>query len=162
MLSHHFITLFLVFFSYITLWHRIGSLVFFLHDISDICLYIGKTAHNAGWEGTASIIFPMFIISFFFTRIIYFPWIIYSAWITNFYNKGFYEFIPNEIFSLTQRGLCINEHCFSTYLMLLYGMIALFCLHCYWFYRIILLVKSTIQNKGIVPGDPRYQEKKTK
>jgi hypothetical protein len=160
MLIHHNATLILVGFSYVALFHRIGSLIFFLHDLSDICLYIGKMAHNAAWEKTASIVFPLFILSFFVTRIVYFPQLIYGCLISEVGGQAFYHFDSAATFlQVTQTGICVGGHCISSFLSLTYLLCVLLCLHFYWFYRIILLVISTIQNSGIVPGDPRYKAK---
>jgi hypothetical protein len=148
---------------FISRWHRMGSLIFFIHDISDVFLYVAKMCHNARWEAVASFIFPVFVVSFFFTRLIYFPLLIRACWYSDAAQAHmFYQYLPGVNLDFTQERGCIGGHCISTYLLMIYSTLALLTLHVFWFYRILLLVKSTYKNKGMVPGDPRYQENVTK
>jgi len=162
MLTHHIATLVLVSLSYLCLWHRPGAIIFFIHDLGDCFLYVGKMCHNAGWEKAASIIFPGFVLSFILTRIIYLPIYFYGLTHSDYAiaNPAFY-FPSNDLGTFINfDGVCFNGHCMSLFWFIVYHLGALICLHMYWLYRIFLLIIDTLKNSGIVPGDPRYKSKK--
>ena len=58
---------------------RIGSVVFAVHDASDIFLEVGKLTKYSGLEVIPSISFILFAISWFILRLIIFPIVIRSA-----------------------------------------------------------------------------------
>jgi hypothetical protein len=59
---------------------RIGSMILALHDASDLILELAKLCKYSGRELSASICFGLFAISWFFLRMVYFPfWVIKSS-----------------------------------------------------------------------------------
>jgi len=115
--SHHLVTLGLLFFSYKLKFHKIGILVSFCHDISDIVLEIGKTSVYRNTLLERNIWFAALLISWAGTRLFLFPvFIIYST-VFESVSK-----IPIDLFP----GIWI-------YVGFNGGLIFLFCLHVYWF-----------------------------
>ena len=79
---HHLATIFLIVFSYVSNFVRIGSLVMAIHDISDILLEAAKCFNYAGYMETSSVAFALFAIIFIVTRIILFPYVIlHTTWV---------------------------------------------------------------------------------
>ena len=59
---------------------RIGSMILALHDASDLILELAKLCKYSGRELSASICFGLFATSWFFLRMVYFPfWVIKSS-----------------------------------------------------------------------------------
>ena len=75
MVIHHFATLFLIFFSYIANFLRLGTLVMAIHDISDIILELAKCFLYKGHK-VADDIFTAFAITFIVSRIFVYPYMI--------------------------------------------------------------------------------------
>lgn len=60
---------------------KIGIMVFLCHDVNDIFMEVAKLCRYAQREGLATCMFTVFLISWFASRMIYFPlWCIRSAW----------------------------------------------------------------------------------
>lgn len=59
---------------------------------------------------------------------------------------------------LTEDGICLTKYCIAPIKFSIALACLLWLLHIYWFYRTIQLALRTLQNKGNVPGDPRYIE----
>lgn len=60
---------------------KIGTMVFLCHDINDVFMEFAKMSKYARFDGLANALFACFVISWFVTRMFYFPvWIISSAW----------------------------------------------------------------------------------
>lgn len=52
-----------------------------LHDPSDIILEVTKMLNYAEWELTSTVMFVVFMASWFLTRLVYFPFfIVWSTW----------------------------------------------------------------------------------
>jgi len=79
MLMHHFATIFLLATSYIGHYWRIGVYIKVLMDLADICLHFGKTLKYLGRNLVADITFGFFFALWIFTRLIWFPYVIYSC-----------------------------------------------------------------------------------
>ncbi|KAM4610944.1 ceramide synthase 5-like [Polymixia lowei] len=80
MLVHHLATITLITFSYANNMLRAGTLVMCVHDASDIFLEAAKLANYAKYQRICDALFVVFSISFFFTRLVIFPfWIVYSV-----------------------------------------------------------------------------------
>ncbi len=55
-------------------------MVMVLHDPSDIILEVTKMLSYAEWEQTSTVMFVVFMASWFLTRLVYFPfWIVWST-----------------------------------------------------------------------------------
>ena len=60
-------------------------MIMILHDPSDIILEVTKMLNYAEWEQTSTVMFAVFMASWFLTRLVYFPfWIVWSTrWVAN-------------------------------------------------------------------------------
>ena len=55
-------------------------MIMVLHDPSDIILEGTKMLNYAGWEAISTVMFVVFMASWFLTRLVYFPfWIVWST-----------------------------------------------------------------------------------
>ncbi|XP_027699867.1 ceramide synthase 4-like [Vombatus ursinus] len=70
---HHFVTITLIFFSYSANFVHIGTLVLLLHDVSDIFMEACKMLIYAQWSQARDIMFILFALVFFVSRLILFP-----------------------------------------------------------------------------------------
>lgn len=70
---HHFITVALLGFSWVTNCVRIGSLILLLHEASDTVILIGKVFRYLKYEKTTDCCFALFIVVWFTTRVYIFP-----------------------------------------------------------------------------------------
>uniref|UniRef100_A0A7M4FI60 Ceramide synthase 3 n=1 Tax=Crocodylus porosus TaxID=8502 RepID=A0A7M4FI60_CROPO len=74
---HHLAAIGLMGFSWCANYLRIGTLVLIIHDIADFWLEAAKMFNYARWEKTCNVLFLIFSVMFFITRIILFPlWIL--------------------------------------------------------------------------------------
>jgi ceramide synthetase len=122
---HHFTTALLMTFSYTSGMHRIGALILFVHDISDVFLEWAKGT-NYIWEGSAatSIFFALFAGMFFVCRLIVYPF--WMVLITMKYSD--HDFCHREWWGLDFMGLLLST---------------LLCLHMFWMYLITnILIKA--------------------
>ncbi|CAC5378028.1 Ceramide synthase 5 [Mytilus coruscus] len=80
MVTHHVVTIILVFFSWVTNFVRIGTLVLCVHDAVDYFLAGAKIATYMKKETLSTILFGMFLLVWIATRLIIFPFfVVYSA-----------------------------------------------------------------------------------
>lgn len=80
MLFHHIFTSLLLLFSWVCNFVRIGCLIIVIHDIADVFLESAKVFNYAKWSISAHVMFANFSLSFFFGRIVLFPfWVIHSS-----------------------------------------------------------------------------------
>ncbi|CAK8696075.1 ceramide synthase 2-like [Clavelina lepadiformis] len=73
---HHLATIFLITFSYVANFVRIGTLVMAIHDISDIFLEAAKCLHYAKHHVVAESTFTLFAIIFIISRIMVYPYMV--------------------------------------------------------------------------------------
>ncbi|CAK8691204.1 unnamed protein product [Clavelina lepadiformis] len=94
---HHLATLGLIIFSYVTNLVRIGTLVLALCDISDVFLEAGKSLHYVKFQKSADLMFVLFAVVFFLSRVVAFPVVVIhtayvkSMWLAKPY-PGYYVF----------------------------------------------------------------------
>lgn len=86
MFIHHIFTNLLIFGSSIFRFSYIGSMVFMIHDISDIPVDLSKLANFLKWKKTTSACFLIMCITWVITRLIILPFIVwrsvlYEAWL---------------------------------------------------------------------------------
>lgn len=92
MLVHHLATIFLITFSYANNMLRAGTLVMCVHDASDIFLEAAKLANYAKYQRLCDGLFVLFSISFFFTRLVIYPfWVVYSVLVESWEIVGPYQ-----------------------------------------------------------------------
>jgi hypothetical protein len=85
-MSHHIASVFLIVFSYLARFARVGSVVLAIHDASDVFLEIGKLTKYYGLEIVPSIAFVLFALQWVLLRLIYFPF--HVIWSTRYaYHK---------------------------------------------------------------------------
>lgn len=140
MIAHHLITITLITFSYEFNFMRIGSSILLLHDIADIFLESAKCIHYASkvkkfaWLAVpCDILFGIFAVSFFLTRLVYYPYYVIGS---------------------TMTELCqVVDMSYKGWYVMIYGFLAfkwaLFGLHCFWFSLIFKMVVRQLQ--GIRP-----------
>ena len=97
MLSHHLITLLLLYFSWMHGYYRIGLLVLFSHDACDPFLEIGKISNYLHLTSLGIASFAGLIISWISLRLLFFPSLVYTAafegfWILGHDVSGYYFF----------------------------------------------------------------------
>uniref|UniRef100_H2ZH54 Homeobox domain-containing protein n=1 Tax=Ciona savignyi TaxID=51511 RepID=H2ZH54_CIOSA len=96
-LIHHMATIFLIVFSYVANFVRIGSMVMAIHDISDVILELAKCfvyAKKAVW---ADNLFTLFAVVFIISRLIIYPYcVIHTTWVKSMWlfkpYAGYYFF----------------------------------------------------------------------
>jgi len=82
MTLHHICAVVLIWFSYMVNFIRIGTLVFLLHDIGDIIVYLGKATADTYYTKFTATLLVLLSFIWFSTRLFIFPgWIIYSTMI---------------------------------------------------------------------------------
>ena len=60
---------------------KIGTMVFLCHDINDVFMEVAKMSKYSNQHKLADVLFALFVVSWFISRMFYFPlWIIRSAW----------------------------------------------------------------------------------
>ncbi|XP_059652877.1 ceramide synthase LOH2-like [Cornus florida] len=139
MMSHHVITVFLIGYSYISRFFRIGSVILALHDGSDVFMEAAKVFKYSEKELGASVCFGLFAISWLILRLIIFPfWIIRS---TSYYMRDFLRL--SEVYPM------IIYYVFNTMLL------TLLVFHIYWWILICSMIKRQLQNRGQVGEDIR-------
>ncbi|KAG7482719.1 ceramide synthase 3 [Solea senegalensis] len=118
---HHLATLVLLSFSWCVNYIRIGTLVMLVHDASDILLESAKLFNYAKWEKTSHCIFVVFAIVFMVTRLIIFPfWLIHCTWV--------YPVLHYPAF--------FGYYFFNVMLVIL------LCLHLFWAYLILRMIRK--------------------
>jgi hypothetical protein len=118
MLLHHTISCTLVVYSYVLNYVRLGSLILFLHGITDVFLYASKALVDT--TNTRLIVLSYFglVIAYAFFRIIVFPvYLMRSAWIESMEEVG-----AEQLFGWGYLN---------------FAMCTLLSLHMYWFGLII-------------------------
>ena len=123
MLIHHFVTLSLIFLSWVTNFTRIGTSIMLIHDLSDVILefakvinYTSKGKGHGHLKIITDILFGVFAVTFFVTRLIIYPgFILYSL-----FTFAVPLFTLNFFFAYIWIGL----------------LCALQILHIFWFYLI--------------------------
>jgi ceramide synthetase len=73
MFLHHFVTIFLYGFSYLTNMVLGGAVVMFLHDIADVPIALTKCFYETTLESVKMFLAAWLAISWFYTRILVFP-----------------------------------------------------------------------------------------
>ncbi|XP_061451301.1 ceramide synthase 3 isoform X2 [Rhineura floridana] len=126
---HHFAALGLMFCSWSANYVRVGTLVMFIHDSADIWLEAAKMFNYAHWENTCSVLFVIFSIVFFITRMILLPFWIMRATI---YYPVYYT-----------QTVVLAYIIFNGQLLILQG------LHLYWGYLVFRILKKFLFVKTV-------------
>eukprot|EP00128_Syssomonas_multiformis_P013885 Colp12_sorted_trinity150504_noHs@15625 len=145
MMVHHFVTIFLIFFSYSVRYYRIGILVLLMHDFNDICLETAKCfgyLRDRGgpmkkfWDTLTTITFLVFASSWVLFRLWWFPHKVLKS--TGHYSMVYVKHLPFYMF-------------FNAMLWILQLM------HLYWWVLILLLIIRVV-TKGDVDDNREDHE----
>jgi len=141
MMLHHIVTVIVVGISYIYGWSRIGAVVMVLLDPADVPLHLAKlckyTSEATGrqmWQFAADRLFELFAVVFFFSRLVGFGYVCWSAHI---------ETVPHVTRGFPEWAcLCL--------------LTILFLLQCYWFFLILQVAAKLM--RGGSSEDPRSDD----
>ena len=121
MAFHHFCTIVLIVFSYYNHFDSIGSLILYLHNFSDIFVYLGRTLLYTKAPGIIKKIFSVCLLtSFVYCRLFVYGKIIY----------GYFAYVNWETFYV--------NNAFHV------ALICLYILHCTWSYKLIRIAYNSI------------------
>ncbi|XP_074056511.1 ceramide synthase 4-like [Macrotis lagotis] len=106
---HHSSTIILICHSYFSNYLRIGTLVMLIHDVSDIFLEMGKMLKYAQWEKSSKVIFIIFTLIFFISRLFVFPYkVLYTTYYSSMVNhKPFFGYYFTNGFLMILQALNI-------------------------------------------------------
>ena len=135
MMAHHLVTNALIFFSSYYRFTRIGSMVFLLHDLSDVPIDMSKLANFVKWKVTTIVCFVIMVLLWVITRLSIFPFVICKAvWVES------YEY-------LVLKGT-LDPALHDAYYLLFYTLLgSLVLLHVTWF-LILLRIGWTLVSTG--------------
>lgn len=136
---HHIVAIVLILTSWWFAYIRLGSVVFLLHDCSDIFLEAARLSHMMGLKSIKNTNFVLFAVCFCITRVILFPArILYSI-----SGEAWYVEPP------------LNRNHYRPFVALL---LSLYLLDVYWFFLICRAVKKFVFAKGDVESDVRSDD----
>lgn len=148
MTIHHVTTILLISISYMTGFARPGIMVMAVHDIGDIFLYSAKSCQYRRFQALADVLFTMFAVTFYISRIFCFPkYVIYP--------------LAKHMWSESPTGPIIGPMIKAGHLSTLWFLDGLLCvllgLHIMWGTTIAKMVWKSILCKNSVAkeGDPR-------
>eukprot|EP00741_Cyanophora_paradoxa_P024469 tig00022075_g23626.t1 len=127
MLIHHVATVGVVLISWMFRLFKVGAAIMSIHDVGDIFLYGTKAFFYV--HGRCAITeggFAVFAISFFLTRILVFPKVVYATLV------DIHHYLP------------VNPREFFRYYLANAALITLQCLHVFWFYLILKMVSPIL------------------
>ncbi len=128
MLFHHFFTVGLLGLSYQIKHIRIGVVVYMLHNIADPFLQVAKLCKYSGSEVGATLFFIPFALSFFVTRLVVYPYVVYY---TIFYGPGYVRGVTH-----VSEAICMALLSF------------LIPIHMFWFYLIARIAIKAVADGG--------------
>jgi len=141
MITHHFITIFMVGFSYNYNWTHIGSAILLNLDCADLLLYFTKIINYIKYQTLSNIMFVTFTLVWIVTRHYFFIIIILSVW-NDGYKLGFkwddsigYYWTP------------------TVYYIFMVGFLILQTLFILWFIMIVKLIIKVLRTPGDVKDD---------
>ncbi|KAJ3159431.1 hypothetical protein HDU86_001749 [Geranomyces michiganensis] len=140
MVSHHLVTLSLMFLSYLWPYFRIGCAILLLHDLSDPIMELAKMALYAGKTRLADALFGTFAVVFIVTRNWIFPYYI----IRSIFQYAYDAPHPTLAMGISVRDACVAFLC------------TLEVFHLFWASLILRMAKNAIVNKGV--GDDARNE----
>ncbi|KAL7534688.1 hypothetical protein ACHAXR_006758 [Thalassiosira sp. AJA248-18] len=135
MLAHHVVTNALIFFSSYYRFTRIGSMIFLIHDLSDVPIDMSKLANFVKWKVTTIVCFVAMVLLWVVTRLTIFPFVICRAVVVESYEY------------LVLKGT-LDPALHDAYYALFYFLLgALVLLHITWF-LILLRIGWTLVSTG--------------
>jgi ceramide synthetase len=128
MFLHHICTIFLIAFSYMSGYLRIGSLIFFLHDVTDVASYLMKTSVDTQSTTFNKMTYTNLLVSWGIGRLFIFPVFL----------------IKEAMFSPRMVKIYIHGYYFFNIMLVI-----LFCLHVYW-YCLFLKMGFAYATRGVI------------
>jgi ceramide synthetase len=131
MAVHHSVTIFLMASTLHMEYIRIGLMVLYVHDLSDLLGCPAKMFNYCGWKMTAIAFFLPMMAVWFWMRMVLLPGTI--MWVCLWeHNHVGYEF---------SKWSCMSS------------LVILVCLHTYWFSIFVRMLLVVFQTKGVVTTD---------
>ena len=145
MMMHHIITNCLIFGSSYFRFTRIGSMIFVIHDVSDVPVDMSKLAHFVKWDKTTVVCFLTMVVVWIITRMTFLPFVIVkSVW---------YES------ELVLDNPSLDPRFYKMYFFVFMGLLTgITMLHYFWFSMFIKIAKDMTKGKPIED----HTEKKNK
>jgi hypothetical protein len=135
MMAHHIVTNCLIFLSSYYRFTRIGSMIFLVHDLSDVPIDMSKLANFVKWKTTTIVCFVTMVLMWIITRLTIFPFIICGSVV-----RESYEYLVTK----GTMDPALHEAYFSFFYFLLGSLVLL---HITWFI-ILLRIGWTLVSKG--------------
>jgi len=145
LLFHHIVTISLIYFSYVTGFHRIGLLVLVCHDVNDILFELGKTYVYRNLEPQITYTFILIMLGWVISRLLIFPFIVIrSSMIESL------DYVPRDVFPF--------------YYQFTGSLLFLLVLHFYWFGLMVQMAfrVATGKEKGVTDSREDLEDRKTK
>ena len=121
MFFHHFCTITLIVFSYYNHFDSIGSIILYLHNFSDIFVYLGRTLLYLNVPGIIRKLFSVCLLSsFVYCRLYVYGKLIY----------GYFAYVK-----------CENLYLQNSFLT---ALVSLYILHCTWTYKLLRIAYNSI------------------
>jgi hypothetical protein len=150
--AHHFFALFLLF-GAMGMAQKIGLSVLFLHDLSDITLYLAKISSyldrakviSSKWT---SFWFGIFAVSFFYLKFYVYPVLMIWPSCVRFQQgvpglsavEHSYVFEAETMWEFSHLRICLGGHCLLSALFIIVFLIGINLLHVYWGYQLFKMV----------------------
>lgn len=121
MIFHHFCTISLILFSYYNQYSSVGAIILFLHNATDIIVYLGRAILYTNINGTIKKLHSVVLLSsFIYVRIfvlakVTYGLAVYPTWETSGINEGFVTLLTS-----------------------------LYILHCFWTYKLISIAFNAL------------------
>ena len=135
MMVHHIVTNTLIFFSSYYRFTRVGSMIFLIHDLSDVPIDMSKLANFVKWKSTTICCFVVMVLTWIVTRLVIFPFVICRSVVT----ESYVHMVKNG-----PMDPALHDAYYIMFYMLL---AALVFLHVTWF-LILLRIGWTLVSKG--------------
>jgi hypothetical protein len=136
MLLHHIATAILIFCSYVRGDLRIGSVILFIHDITDITNSLVKMVNHIRWKKSAVVVFAIVLINWLYWRIFIF-------------SKAIYLTAVNDDTSLISKQVCVPL------------LSLLLILHIYWYFMFMKIGYYLIFHSKVVDiTEDKFKNKK--
>ncbi|KAL7430742.1 hypothetical protein ACHAXH_004984, partial [Discostella pseudostelligera] len=137
MMAHHIVTNALIFFSSYYRLTRVGSMVFLVHDLSDVPVDMSKLANFVKWKITTIFCFVGMVIMWMITRLYIFPFVICRAVVLEIYE-----------YLVWRDGASLDPAMYNAYYLFFYVLLgSLVLLHLTWF-LILLRIGWTLVSTG--------------
>jgi ceramide synthetase len=151
MFAHHITTCALVAGSYVMSCYRVGLIVMFIHDSSDILVDITQFLNHAHMEGpqfhfVLEAFFMSAVAGWFFTRLYYLPFKVLKSILFDCHSRCASKF-PGQPWKYP---ICEGAPAFTWSVILLSVLIVM---HIWWFYLFLVILVKVVKNEEDNKGD---------